>query len=495
MNFFTTRKTLNVAASGFESHPWPSVNRTRQMYLDALGAMDARIEHVRAEQLPTPDPDVLLNFSGDLGWELASGDRNYPCLFGMHGGCILNRAFLQRALPALTSGDTLIVNCSSDAALLHGMMEEASPQVEVLPLPVDTGLFTPVGRAGARAQLGLTEDDFCIGIVARLLPQKNVHGALEVVRELAARHPDKRLCIVIVGNFWIDYSVLRFDTAPYPEQLRRLIDDAGLADLVRYLPAKLSDAELATVYRTFDVLLHPTNSIDENFGYAPVEAMASGVPVVGCGYGGLKDTVIDGVTGFLAPTWLTQGGLREDRSVLLHGLEVLINDKAKARALSINARQHIEKHYTRDHCIGLLQGIVGRAVENWHVRRPRSLRLRPGRDMREYDRYLTPMHDRLSDYAESILFYANDRPAIRTDIAVQAYSPHIETADGAISLTNPAWPCHYRVSPVQRAVLERCRTPVPVSRLLKEGVCTLEELEEMLTQGLIISRMHVWGQH
>ena len=38
---------------------------------------------------------------------------------------------------------------------------------------------------------------------------------------------------------------------------------------------------------------------DEDFGMTPVEAMASGKPVIAANEGGYKETVIDGVTGML----------------------------------------------------------------------------------------------------------------------------------------------------------------------------------------------------
>ena len=41
--------------------------------------------------------------------------------------------------------------------------------------------------------------------------------------------------------------------------------------------------------------------VDEDFGMSPVESMAAGKPVIGVAEGGLRETIVDGKTGFLLP--------------------------------------------------------------------------------------------------------------------------------------------------------------------------------------------------
>lgn len=59
---------------------------------------------------------------------------------------------------------------------------------------------------------------------------------------------------------------------------------------------RVSDAELAELLATSRALLFPG---EEDFGIVPVEAEAAGLPVIGFGAGGVRDSVRDGVTGVL----------------------------------------------------------------------------------------------------------------------------------------------------------------------------------------------------
>jgi glycosyltransferase involved in cell wall biosynthesis len=56
-----------------------------------------------------------------------------------------------------------------------------------------------------------------------------------------------------------------------------------------------SDAEIARLYRQSIAFIFPTKH--EDFGIAPLEATAHGVPVISYYGGGAKETVVEGVTG------------------------------------------------------------------------------------------------------------------------------------------------------------------------------------------------------
>lgn len=64
-----------------------------------------------------------------------------------------------------------------------------------------------------------------------------------------------------------------------------------------------SRAECATFFSMAKALLHMNFVFREPFGLAPVEAQASGCPVIAADYGAMRETVLDGKTGFLVRTF------------------------------------------------------------------------------------------------------------------------------------------------------------------------------------------------
>ncbi len=61
-----------------------------------------------------------------------------------------------------------------------------------------------------------------------------------------------------------------------------------------------------------DIFCSLVDNIQESFGLTPIEAMASGLPVIVSDWNGYRDTVRDGVDGYTIPTLAPRKGLGED---------------------------------------------------------------------------------------------------------------------------------------------------------------------------------------
>lgn len=148
------------------------------------------------------------------------------------------------------------------------------PPIEVSRFAADPGEPTP---AEARVLAGLPSE-FLLG-VSRFVPYKRLDLVLRAGQ--AAGLP-----IVLAGG------------GPDEERLRSLAE--ALSQPVVFVLDPTSRL-LSLLYRRALALVFPAV---EDFGIMPVEAMAAGTPVVGNAFGGVAESVIDGVTGALVHEWV-----------------------------------------------------------------------------------------------------------------------------------------------------------------------------------------------
>jgi len=144
-------------------------------------------------------------------------------------------------------------------------------QVDVVPLGVELGEFSPAKRSPAlRASLGIADDEPLIIYAGRLDSEKRA----EVVVEAFLRLPEElRAFLVLIGD-----GPMR---APLAEQLagRRALLPGFIKD--RFMLAQwLASADL-----------YASGMANETFGISVIEAQASGLPVVGVAAGAMVDRV------------------------------------------------------------------------------------------------------------------------------------------------------------------------------------------------------------
>ncbi|PRQ02093.1 D-inositol 3-phosphate glycosyltransferase [Enhygromyxa salina] len=470
---------LRVGTWGFGPHPWVSVERTRGFYARSC-APDIALVDLDAGPL-AEDVDAILSFAS-ARWHREPRPGDTPIVLAMHGGPVVEHALLRELLPKLRTSDTLLVNCRSDRAIVEGLCEQP-PHVQVLPLPVDTDCFVPFERAPCRAEFGLDPDAVVLGFVARLVPQKNLHGFLRVVAELRRRLAPRPVQALVIGNFSASYPVLDYGCRAYPDYIQELRRRLELGDALRYFAARLSDDQLAAAYSAMDFLVHPSMAIDENFGYAPIEAMACGTPVVASAYGGIKDSVIHGETGVLLSTWASEGGIRMNLSAAVEAIVALVDEPARHEALSVAAFDHVHANYAEARCAGVLRATLEQAARR---RGGEALRTRPS-SVRVADDSLPPTDPPYAAFAEAIGHYvSHPRPRLRPASLVRRAAPTRRDDAGELRLDDPAWPAAVRLDPEDLELLERCARPVAASELAPPGTAAWTRLQRYLDRGLLI---------
>lgn len=124
------------------------------------------------------------------------------------------------------------------------------------------------------------------------LPSEYLLGASRLVKY-------KRLDLVIEAGEATGLPVVIAGSGPERANLERLANERGVA--VQFID-RPSHALLVELYRRCIAFVFPAI---EDFGIMPVEAMATGTPVIGRTIGGVAETVVDGVTGALVESFST----------------------------------------------------------------------------------------------------------------------------------------------------------------------------------------------
>jgi glycosyltransferase involved in cell wall biosynthesis len=180
--------------------------------------------------------------------------RDLPEFFGP-----ARRSFRRIAYDRAARGATIVVVTSAFVRARAIELLELEPErIHVIPLAVDHTLFRPSSE----------EREPFLLYPARPWPHKNHTRLFEAFAALRETRP--RLRLVLTGG-----DLERLD--PLPEGVERW--------------GVVSPAELASLYRRAACLVYP--SLYEGFGMPPLEAMASGCPVVASHAGAIPEVCGD----------------------------------------------------------------------------------------------------------------------------------------------------------------------------------------------------------
>ena len=200
-------------------------------------------------------------------------------------------------------------------------------RLHVIPQGIETERLTTgkPDKAAARARLGLPADAIVIGLVGRLDPKKGQDIAIEALAQL--RQSGREPHLLLVG----DQSFAEGDT--YTTLVHELVDRHHLHDLVHFVP-HIDEVEYA--YAALDIFVLASKS--ECYGMVTLEAMVSGLPVIGTNDGGTVSIIDPGRNGLMV----------EPRNVaeLVSALTTLLDDPALRARLGAAAHEEAIVKYS-----------------------------------------------------------------------------------------------------------------------------------------------------
>lgn len=197
----------------------------------------------------------------------------------------------------------------------------ASCPIVVIPNAVDYELFSKkhdsVFLDKLAYHLGKKTNDIMLITTSRLVIKNAV---ADVIRSL--QYLPENVKFIILGQ-------------GYEEQnLRKLVSQLKLESRVIFL-GYIPHAEMPKYLQISDVFIRP--SLSEGLGNSFLEAMASGIPVIGTNVGGIPDFLKDGETGLFCE-------INNPKSIA-QKVEKLIKDQESRQYIVKNAKDMVEKNY------------------------------------------------------------------------------------------------------------------------------------------------------
>ena len=239
---------------------------------------------------------------------------------------------------ALKKSDLIVVLSQFTLKRLNDVYKIPTKKIHLIPGGIDLERFRPNNNNGdIRRSLKIPSEKTILLTVRNLVPRMGLANLFKALVAVVKKAPDIHL---ILGG-----------EGPLKESLISLSDQLGLNDFIS-LVGFIEEEQLPLYYQSADMFILPTKEL-EGFGLVTLEALASGVPVLGTPVGGTKE-----ILGKFDPSFIFSDS--EPRNIANLILEKYLQFKENPKMwerVSSSCRTFVESHYSWEKNIDSIEKI------------------------------------------------------------------------------------------------------------------------------------------
>ncbi len=229
---------------------------------------------------------------------------------------------------AARSADAVIAESPQDRLDLIEQYGADPASISVIPCGFSPEEFSPVAKDEAREMLDIAPHERIMLHLGRMAPRKGVDNVLRAL--VLAQEQVAHLRLLVVGGTGENAA-----SCPECQRLQQFAYELGVDKRVTFVGHQPREI-LKYFYAAADVFV--STPWYEAFGITPLEAMACARPVIGSAVGGIKYSVLDGVTGYLVNP--------EDPQTLADRLAWMFNDTALLTQMGGLALKRVNRYFT-----------------------------------------------------------------------------------------------------------------------------------------------------
>jgi len=222
---------------------------------------------------------------------------------------------LKKVAPAI---DCFIAPCNDHAEVMAPLIGVPQNEIRIVRPGLNLRGFEQRGAPSG--------DEFVIGYLARVSPEKGLHRLAEAFQQIRERRGGRSPRVKLRVAGWLGP-----EHVSYLQAVQQTLDKAGLIDDFEYL-GNIDRFQKLQFLRTLDVLSVPVSYRAPKGAYV-LEAWATAVPVVQPSIGVFPELLAETGAGLLCKP--------EDTAALAAAIERLIDSPAEAREMGLRGRQAI----------------------------------------------------------------------------------------------------------------------------------------------------------
>jgi glycosyltransferase involved in cell wall biosynthesis len=254
------------------------------------------------------------------------------------GVSIYNKFFINKVLDSAE----VIIATTKSYAKESPFLKNYLDKIVVIPNGINIEeVTTSCTREESRIRLGLPADIPLILFFGSLVPYKGPDILLKAFKLLKNEYPEVKLIFAGRGQMC--------------DELKELTKQMKLEDDVIFT-GFVEDEHKPLYYKASDIFCLPSTTMAESFGIVNLEAMASGIPIVGSNLGGIPDVVKEGENGLLADPC--------NVNMLADSLLLLLKDDELRKDMGNNGLDRV-KNYSWDKIAKETEDLYKNILENW----------------------------------------------------------------------------------------------------------------------------------
>ena len=254
---------------------------------------------------------------------------------------LMGRKLLEKKV--LTKSDHIVVLSEYTKRKLQKAYDLSPAKIHTIPGGVDLHRFRPAeDKRALRTRLSLPNGHFMILTVRNLEPRMGLENLILAFKKVVENEKDT---LLILGG-----------EGPLAMKLKSLAREAGMADSVRFT-GFIPEEELSYYYQVADLFILPTVEL-EGFGLVTLEALASGLPVLGTPVGGTLEILTR-----MGPEFLFADSTPESIArLILASMQGWAANAETYNEISRKCRKVTENHYSWDAHVDKLENLLHLAI-------------------------------------------------------------------------------------------------------------------------------------